>query len=155
MKTETQLQEQNRNCETMGGNIMEEKAIYITQIDIERLRALIEIYNGKGAFLESLEEELDRAHIIGPKEIPSNVVTMNSVVRIKDLNSGEEKTVVLVFPEKVHATEKAVSILAPIGAALIGQREGDVIEWHVPAGPKRLQVMEIIYQPERVGNYDL
>jgi len=134
---------------------MEERTIYITQADMERLRALIEIYNGNGSFLESLEGELDGARVVSPREIPPNVVTMNSVVRIRDLTSQEEKTVVLVFPEKVGVTEKAVSILAPIGAALIGQKEGDIIEWQVPAGKKKLQVMEIIYQPERVGNYNL
>ncbi len=134
---------------------MEERIIYITQGDMKRLRALIEVCNGDGSFLEGLEGELDRARMVAPGEIPSNVVTMNSIVRIRDLDSCEERTVVLVFPEKVGGAEKVVSILAPIGAALIGQKEGDVIEWQVPAGRKRLQIVEIIYQPERVGNYDL
>ncbi|MDD5245598.1 MAG: GreA/GreB family elongation factor, partial [Syntrophorhabdaceae bacterium] len=90
-----------------------------------------------------------------PKNIPDNVVTMNSIVRIKDLDTGEEKTFTLVFPGKTNITEKAISILAPIGTALIGYGEGDIIEWKVPAGTKRFQVMEVIYQPERLGNYDL
>ena len=134
---------------------MKKKEIFITQADMERLRSLIEIYNGDNAFLENLEYELDRARIVDPKEITPNVITMNSVVRFKDLDSGAEKTVVLVFPEKIGLTEKAVSIMAPMGAALIGQQEGDIIEWHVPAGKKRLQIIEVVYQPERVGNYNL
>ncbi len=133
---------------------MRQKIIHLTQTDMERLRLLIEIYSGKDGFLENLEEELDRARIVEPKKIPLNVVTMNSKVRIKDLDTGEEKTVTLVFPDKIGVIERAVSIIAPVGAALIGQKEGDVIEWKVPAGRKKAQVVEVIYQPERVGCFD-
>lgn len=130
--------------------------IYITHYDMERLRALIEVYGGNDApYLDRLEEELDRARVVDPKNIPGDVVTMNSVVRIRDLDTGEEKTFALVFPNKTGTGEKTVSILAPVGTALIGCREGDTIEWDIPAGTKRMQVTEIIYQPERIGNYDL
>lgn len=130
--------------------------IYITHYDMERLRTLIEVYGGDDTpYLDRLEEELDRARVVDPRNIPGDVVTMNSVVRIRDLDTGEEKTFALVFPNKTGAGEKTVSILAPVGTALIGCREGDTIEWNVPAGTKRIQVTEIIYQPERIGNYDL
>jgi regulator of nucleoside diphosphate kinase len=139
-----------------GGDIMKGREIYITQHDMERLRALIDVYNGNDTpYLEHLEEELDKAKIMDPKDIPDDVVTMNSVVHIKDLDTGEEKTFALVFPGKAGATEKTISILAPIGTALIGYREGDEIEWKVPVGTKRFQVIKLIYQPERLGNYDL
>lgn len=135
---------------------MKTREIYITEYDMEKLRAIIEIYGGNdNPYLENLEDELDKARVVDPKNIPDNVVTMNSIVRIKDLDTGEEKTFTLVFPGKTNITENAVSILAPIGTALIGYREGDIIEWEVPAGTKRFQVMEVIYQPERLGNYDL
>ena len=135
---------------------MKTREIYITEYDMEKLRAIIEIYGGNdNPYLENLEDELDKARVVDPKNIPDNVVTMNSIVRIKDLDTGEEKTFTLVFPGKTNITEKAVSILAPIGTALIGYREGDIIEWEVPAGTKRFQVMEVIYQPERLGTYDL
>jgi regulator of nucleoside diphosphate kinase len=135
---------------------MKERDIYITRHDMQRLRSLLEIHNGNDApYIDRLEEELERAKIVDSKDIPSDVVTMNSIVRIKDLGSGDEKTLILVFPGKQDVTEKAVSILAPIGTALIGYREGDLIEWEVPAGKKRLKITEIIYQPERLGNYDL
>ncbi|HNT69055.1 MAG TPA: nucleoside diphosphate kinase regulator [Syntrophorhabdaceae bacterium] len=135
---------------------MKTREIYITEYDMEKLRAIIEIYGGNdNPYLENLEDELDKARVVDPKNIPDNVVTMNSIVRIKDLDTGEEKTFTLVFPSKTNITENAVSILAPIGTALIGYREGDIIEWEVPAGTKRFQVMEVIYQPERLGNYDL
>ena len=135
---------------------MERREIFITQADMKRLQHLIEMYNGKDtAYLESLEEELDRAHIVEPKNIPHDVVTMNSAVRIKDLDTGEEMNVMLVFPDKKDANERTVSILAPIGTALIGYGEGDTVEWEVPVGKKRFEIIEIIYQPERVGNYEL
>jgi regulator of nucleoside diphosphate kinase len=132
---------------------MKEREIYITQHDMERLRALIEIYNG--LYIESLEEELDRAKVVDPKDIPSDVVTMNSIVRIRNLGTDEEKTFALVFPGQAGEIGKTVSILAPVGTALIGYREGDTIEWEVPAGRITIQIIEIIYQPERLGNYDL
>ena len=135
---------------------MKVREIYITKNDMERLRSLIEIYNGKDApYLERLEEELDRARVVAPPDIPSDVITMNSVVRIKDLDTGEEKTLMLVFPGKAGVNNNTVSILAPIGTALIGYREGATIKWKVPAGTKKFQVMEVVYQPERLGNYDL
>jgi len=135
---------------------MKTREIYITEYDMEKLRAIIEIYGGNdNPYLENLEDELDKARVVDPKNIPDNVVTMNSIVRIKDLDTGEEKTFTLVFPGKTNITEKTVSILAPIGTALIGYGEGDIIEWEVPAGTKRFQIMEVIYQPERLGNYDL
>jgi len=135
---------------------MKQREIYITEHDMKRLRALIEIYNGKDKpYIDLLEEELERAKVVDPKSIPNDVVTMNSVVRIKDMDTNEEKTFTLVFPGKREVTENALSILAPIGTALLGYREGDIVEWEVPAGMKRFQIMEIIYQPERLGNYEL
>lgn len=139
----------------IGGANMGDREIYVTLSDKERLHSLIEIYKGKDAtYLEHLEEELDTAKTVRPENIPHDVVTMNSKVRIKDLDTGEEKILSLVFPGQTDSAEKTVSILAPIGTALIGYREGDTIEWKVPVGTKRFQIVEIIYQPERQGNYD-
>ena len=135
---------------------MKTRKIWMTRSDMERLRALIEIYNGGDTpYVDRLEEELDRAKVVDAKDIPGDAVTMNSVVRIRDLDTGEEKMFTLVFPGRPCESGKAVSILAPVGTAIIGYREGDVIEWEVPAGKKRIEILEIIYQPERVGNYDL
>ncbi len=129
---------------------MKKKQIYITQHDMERLRALMEVYAEN---TELLEEMLDKARIVLPKDIPHNVVTMNSTVRVKDIDTGEERTFTLVFPGN-KAGNNAVSILAPAGTALIGSRENDIVERQVPAGKKRMKIIEIIYQPEREGKYD-
>jgi regulator of nucleoside diphosphate kinase len=135
---------------------MKKREIYITESDMERLRALINIGGRQdAAYLERLEDELDRARVVDPRDIPGDVITMNSSVLVKDLDSNEERVFVLVFPGKANMAENAISILAPVGTALIGYKEGDVIDWEVPAGTKRLEVIRVIYQPERIGNYDV
>lgn len=128
--------------------------LYVTEPDMERLRALIEIGSGTDArYLASLEDELEHARVVSPNRVPQNVITMNSTVRLKDLDTGEERIYTLVFPGDTKRFQGTVSILAPIGTALIGYREGDVIEWDVPAGTRRLEVLEVMYQPERAGDH--
>jgi regulator of nucleoside diphosphate kinase len=79
---------------------------------------------------------------------------MNSTVRLRDLDSGEVETYTLVYPNEADAEENRISVLAPIGTAIIGYRVGDVIKWPVPGGFVRLRVEEILYQPERAGAPD-
>jgi regulator of nucleoside diphosphate kinase len=136
---------------------MTERKIYITRHDLDRLRALIGTNTGSEAapYLEKLENELKRATVIESKKIPGDVVTMNSIVRIRDIHTGEEHTFVLVFPDKKGLDGKSVSILSPMGIALIGYREGDILSWDLPSGNVEIQIEEIVYQPERLGNYDL
>lgn len=128
--------------------------IYITRADFERLRRLIDGRRAGNAFdleyLDTLEQEIDRADIVEPEAIPRDVVTMDSEVRLKDLDSGDVKVYRLVFPTQAR-TENGVSILAPIGTAILGYRVGDIIEWRVPRGIKRLKVLEVLYQPEAAG----
>ncbi|MBA7597315.1 Regulator of nucleoside diphosphate kinase [subsurface metagenome] len=106
-------------------------------------------------YLKELEKELNRGKIVEPEDIPKDVITMNSMVRLKDLDSGEEMTYTLVFPGIADISKNKISILAPIGTALIGYRVGDIIEWEVPAGLRKLKVEEILYQPETAGDYHL
>lgn len=143
---------------------MNEHAIYITEMDLKKLRELIFVaknlraaeFSPKDApYLDSLRSELDRATVVPPKDIPPDVITMTSKVRIKDLDSGEESVYSLVFPENADIDTGRISILAPIGTALIGYRIGDTIEWKVPAGTRRLKVEAILYQPEASGDYHL
>ncbi len=130
---------------------MKTRKIYITKHDMERLRALLEVYAEN---TDLLEEMLDRARIVLPKNIPGDVVTMNSTVRVRDVDTGKERTFTLVFPG-AKADNGTVSILTPAGVALIGHCENEIVERHVPAGEKKMLILEIIYQPERLGNYDL
>lgn len=132
------------------------RQIFITEHDMTRLRSLIESGSGEDKFyLERLAEELDKAKLVAPKQVPDDVITMNSMIRVKDLDTNDERTYRLVFPAKAGAVDNAISILAPMGTALLGYREGDTIEWDVGAGKRRLKVVELVYQPERLGNYVL
>jgi len=128
--------------------------IYITNEDSERLQRLIAGRRRGNSldqeYLDMLEQELDRAEVVEPEAIPRDVVTMNSEVRLKDLDSGETRVYRLIFPTQTR-TSDAVSVLAPIGTAMLGYRVGDVIEWRVPKGIRRLKVLEVIYQPEAAG----
>lgn len=138
---------------------MTDRTIFITEFDLDRLLDLIEgIRKNRTRIksdLDSLERELNRAKVVQPAEIPPDVITMNSKVRLKDLESGEDLFYTLVFPSDADFGQNRISILAPIGTALLGYRVGDEIEWKVPSGIKRMKVIEVIYQPEASGHYDL
>ena|SRR5690242_18931969 len=134
--------------------------IFITETDRDRLNWLIETTRERDGvenrdYLDKLEDELDRATIVDPKAIPSNVITMRSKVRLKDLVSGESNIYSLVFPKEADFNQGKISILAPIGTAILGYKKGDTIEWPVPSGLRRLKVDEILYQPEASGHFDL
>ena len=133
--------------------------IYVTEPDYQRLSGLIQITRERNGvdreYLNKLESELDRAEIVDPKQIPVDVITMRSKVRLKDLVSGEANTYSLVFPTEANFSEGKISVLAPIGTAILGYKEGDTIEWPVPSGVRRLKVDAILYQPEAAGNYEL
>jgi regulator of nucleoside diphosphate kinase len=137
---------------------MEPRDIYITKFDLGRLRELLEVgiafKERDREYLESLRNELDRAHIVEPTALPDDVVTMNSRVRLKDIETGEEKNYSVVFPSQADMTENKISILAPIGTAILGYRTGDTVNWQVPAGTRTIRIQEILYQPEAAGHYD-
>ena len=134
------------------------KTIYVTEPDYHRLSALIETTRERNGvdieYLKKLEAELDRAEIVDPKNIPDNVITMRSKVRLKDLVTGQANTYSLVFPTEADFSEGKISVLAPIGTAILGYKSGDTIEWSVPSGLRRLKVDEILYQPEAAGDYE-
>jgi regulator of nucleoside diphosphate kinase len=105
--------------------------------------------------LHALEAELERAYGVDPTELPHDVVTMNSTVEIRDLKSGETETYTLVYPERSDINANRISILAPIGTAILGCRVGDVVRVKTPSGVRRIRVEEIHFQPERAGEHDL
>ncbi|MDY6795205.1 MAG: nucleoside diphosphate kinase regulator [Actinomycetota bacterium] len=137
---------------------MSKREIYITDFDLERLNALMADKKASGhdqRYLHDLEEELADAKVVGSAEIPHNVITMNSKVRLEDLETGEEIVLSLAFPQDADIDEGRISILAPIGTGMIGYKVGDAITWDVPAGVRKLKVLEILYQPEAEGDYHL
>lgn len=98
---------------------------------------------------EKLREELERATVLKNEDIPHDVVTMNSEIVFKDLKNNRESTVMVVFPQDANIEQQKISVLAPIGAALIGLRVGQQIEWPLPSGEvRRIEVTRILFQPE-------
>jgi len=102
-------------------------------------------------YLQSLRGELDVAKIVPPDEIPPDVVTMNSTVRMRGNHSKEVETYTLVYPQDADIAEGKLSVLAPIGTAILGYRAGDTIRWPVPSGVIRFRIEELLFQPERDG----
>jgi regulator of nucleoside diphosphate kinase len=138
---------------------MQDKRIYITDNDMKRLRELIKkektINQEDKKYLKELRDELDKGIVVNSHDIPPNVITMNSKVRLKNISTQKEIICSLVFPEDSNADQGKISIFAPIGTALIGYKVGDIIQWRVPAGLMKLKVEEILYQPEAAGDYQL
>ncbi len=133
----------------------DDRKIYLTDQDLHRLQGLIDPARPTKE-MEALQDELDQAIVVPQEMIPPNVVTMNSVVRFKDLDRGQEMEVTLVYPQSAKIEQGRLSILAPVGVALIGLTVGDTIEWPVPAGgTKRLKILNILYQPEASGDWHL
>lgn len=129
--------------------------VIVSSRDAERLEKLMEslpadAFPGRG----ELEAELARAQVVDPKDVPPTVVTMNSTVRFAVASSAEEFCLTLVYPRDVDATGRTISILAPVGSALLGLSPGDEIEWPKPGGGVlRVRIKEVTYQPERAGEY--
>jgi regulator of nucleoside diphosphate kinase len=129
--------------------------IVISEVDLERLERLLDSLPAN-AFPghQALEAELERAEIRPSKEMPDNVVTMNSEVRFRMSSSNEEFTLRLVYPKDADGSAGKISILAPVGGALLGLAQGDEIEWPGPGGGTvKVRIEEIIYQPERSGDF--
>jgi regulator of nucleoside diphosphate kinase len=140
--------------------MIQQTTIYITKKDRERLGSLIQlvrIQNDRAhlGYVNRLEEELDEAEIVASEDIPSDVVTMRSKIKLKDLDTNEERVYSIVFPSEANSDEGKISILAPLATALLGFRRGDTVEFQAPSRLRRLKVEEILYQPESSGDYDL
>jgi regulator of nucleoside diphosphate kinase len=136
---------------------MTQPIIYITKVDEKKLRDLISEaqhseYRGS-VYLKMLSGELDKAKVVEPNEIPPDVITMNSTAHLVDLEADDEMIYTLVFPEEADVSQGKISILAPIGTAMLGYRVGDVFEWDTPGGKRSISVKKVIYQPEASGNY--
>ncbi len=138
---------------------MTEREIRITTKDRKRLEELLEVarefhfrYRGD---LQKLAEELQRSRTVDSSEISPSVVTMNSRVRLVDLDTGEEMEYTLAFPNEASIEAGRISILSPVGTAILGYAVGDSIEWDVPGGKRRIAIAAVPYQPEAAGYQQL
>src|SRR6185436_20626862 len=125
-------------------NTMLDREIVVTDSDQTRLRNLLEgvrRWNARDrTHVDHLEAELDRADVVLPADVPFDVVTMNSEVAVRDIDSDEEMTFAVVFPSDADVNRKRISVLAPIGTAVLGYRVGDTIDWKVPGRLRRLKI---------------
>ena len=121
-------------------------SLYLTEDDLERLSQLLEAQGGRFA---KLEGELARAMVVPRDEIPRDVVTMNSRVVFENETTGERREVTLVYPGDADIDAGKISVLVPVGTALLGLRVGQSIDWELPSGEQhRYRVIEVPYQPE-------
>ncbi|WP_299072412.1 nucleoside diphosphate kinase regulator [uncultured Paraglaciecola sp.] len=131
--------------------------IIMSSIDSDRLYSLIEsLPKNSVPGINELENEISRATILESKEVPSNIVTMNSTVRFFVESTQKNFELTLVYPKNMQSNGKTISILAPVGSALLGLSIGDEIEWPKPGGGNlSVRITQIIYQPERSGDFHL
>lgn len=135
-----------------------DKDVLLSDIDFDRLSDLVRSPRYRAnqwPRLAALRDELTGGTVVAPAQVPANVVTMRSRVRVRDLRQREAQTYTLVYPDEADLARQRVSVLAPIGAALLGARAGSVIEVDAPAGRRRLKVERIEYQPEAAGDFHL
>src|SRR5688500_8282687 len=142
---------------TRRGTLSGERVV-ITDADFDRLNRLAQSRRYRtthSALLADLKDELERGAVVAPSNVHRCVVTMNSRVRVRDLRTGETETYTLVYPEEADINQEKLSVLAPLGTALLCSRAGRTIEVNAPAGTRRLKVERILYQPEAAGDYHL
>ncbi len=131
----------------LGNEVSMRRLKLVITSDFLRLSTLIEspkrFLRRDREHLDALEQELSRAEIVGPDEVPANVVMMNSRVRVTDLDTGAQTVYTLSFPRDANVANNRISVLAPIGTALLGYRTGAVIQAEVRRGKRRLRIDEV------------
>ncbi|ALD03165.1 MAG: nucleoside diphosphate kinase regulator [Acinetobacter sp.] len=133
---------------------MAKPAIIISQQDLQRLETMLEHQSKLTPTMQHLEDELARADVVAPQEIPENVVTMNARVKITIAPANEPTEIILVYPHDFRGDKGQVNVLAPVGAAILGLSEGQEIEWPQPDGHlMKVKIEKVLYQPEREGDY--
>jgi regulator of nucleoside diphosphate kinase len=133
-------------------------AIQITRFDKTRLMELLRSLDaapGSREEIAELEQELERGAEVESTDVAPDVVTMNSTVRVTDLDASTTHVYTIVFPGDADFEKGRISILSPLGTALLGYRAGDVVTWEMPRGTRRLRIEELVYQPEAAGDFHL
>ena len=137
-----------------GSSVLSPTRIMITAVDFDRLNELVQSPRYRAA-TTGLRDELVNGIVVASPDVPKRIVAMRSRVRVHDVQADESQTYTLVYPEEADIGQGKVSILAPLATALLGARAGQVVEFDAPAGPQRLRVEKILYQPEAAGDFHL
>ena len=130
----------------------------ITVNDYQRLMGFVELASFKAKMpgvTHKLIARLDSAKLFPQNEIAKNVITMNSRVRLKDVDTKRVAEITITYPQDTDARARRVSVFSEIGLALLGQKENDIVSWRIPSGIGRFQIEKVIYQPEASGDYFL
>lgn len=131
--------------------MLHKPAITLSSLDLERIEALLDKTTTAFPGRDQLEAELDRADVLDPQDMPSNVVTMNSTVQFTILETGKASTLTLVYPREMDGSGDKVSVFAPVGIALLGLTVGSEIQMPGPTGQVTVRVDAITFQPESAG----
>jgi regulator of nucleoside diphosphate kinase len=128
--------------------------IIVSSQDLERLEALLDSLPASASESKAaLLNELGRAEVVEPHEVPPSVVTMNSKVRFLIETSNEEFCLTLAYPKDVNEGSEKISVLSPVGSALLGLSIGSRIEWPRPdRAMLKVKILDVLYQPERSGD---
>jgi regulator of nucleoside diphosphate kinase len=127
-------------------------ALVLSRLDCDRLESLLEQPAQSGPEFDALRDELVRAEVREPADMPADAISMNSTARFTDEASGDEREITLVYPRDADGSAEKVSILAPVGSALLGLRAGQAIDWPMPGGRStRLRVLAVRARPEAAG----
>jgi regulator of nucleoside diphosphate kinase len=131
---------------------MNKQNIIITAADKAELEVIVKVAGKVSELAQSevkgLKGELERAEVVPSDRIPPDVITLNSTAELVDLETGEVMQFTLVLPKDARIEDGKISVLAPLGTAMLGYRTGDEFEWIVPYGLRRLKVMRVHFQPE-------
>jgi regulator of nucleoside diphosphate kinase len=139
-------------------NVLNRNCVLINERDFDRLYELVQsprLRMTHAPMVLMLKQELNGGTVVSPYRVPENVVTMNARVQFRDLGTSERETYTLVYPEMADLELQRLSVLTPLGAALLGASVGDVVECKTPGGIRKLKVEKLLYQPEAAGDFHL
>lgn len=137
---------------------MNMQSAVINERDFDRINELVHsprLRITHATMVAALERGLGRGRVVPPTRVPRGVITMNSKVQFRDLGTGERESYTLVYPAEAEIEQAKLSVLAPLGAALLGAKVGATVECLAPGGVRKLKVEKILYQPEAAGDFHL
>ena len=125
----------------------------VSTLDYERLELLLQRLPAKDQHRLYLQTELEKATVVDPVELPPDVISMNSVIQLKLSGTDEIRELQLVYPKDLQKNKPQVSVFAPVGMALLGRCQGELIQWRHAGTNGNIEVMKLLSQPEREGVY--
>ena len=142
--------------------LIQDQAV-VTTADQARLREMIDSLRASlpasgepyGSYLRALEERLAQMSTVAEDEVDDDVVTMNSKVCVQDVATDQRQSLTLVYASDADPFGEKVSVLTSLGAAVLGSRVGEVVEWQTRRHRRRMRIERIVFQPEAAGQFDL